>query len=128
MDKFERTRNLKASWEWVEFAAGLPARHAAVPGPTAWGQVVPGANLFMGATIANASGAAVTVTIRDGADVSGDPMAVLVVPANSGLPYVGPSSGILAEVGIFIASPGANVSGVIHYVPLEHNQNTPPGD
>lgn len=127
MDKFERTRSLKASWEWVEFAAGLPARHATVPGPTAWGQVVAGANILMGATISNASGAAVTVTIWDGADATGDPLAVLVVAANGGLPWTGPSSGILAEVGIFIASPGANVTGVIHYVPLEHNWNTPPG-
>jgi hypothetical protein len=126
--EFRRNRGLKSSWEWLEYAAGLPARHVAMPGPTNWGQVVGGANLLMGATIANASGAAVTVTIRDGADVSGDPMAVLVVPANSGLPWAGPASGIMAEIGIFIASPGASVTGVVHYIPLEHEQRTPPGE
>lgn len=128
MDRPERGRGLKASWEWLEFAAGLPAKHAAVPGPTNWGQVVGGRNILTSATFSNASGAAVTITIRDGAAADGDPMAILVVPANSGLPWDGPASGVLAEVGIFIASPGANVTGVIHYVPLEHNYGTPPGE
>ena len=128
MDKAEHGRGLKASWEWLEFAAGLPSRHAAVPGPTVWGQVVGGRNILTAATFSNTTGAAVTITIRDGADVSGDPMAILVVPATSGLPWDGPTNGILAEVGIFIASPGAGVSGVINYIPLEHNYSTPPGE
>jgi len=112
----------------MEFAAGLPSKHVALPGPSQWGLVAPGRSLFTGVTLVNTSGAAVTVTIRDGQDASGDPMAILVVPATSALPYVGPSSGILAEVGIFVASPGAGVTGALLFVPLWHYPNTAPGE
>lgn len=128
MDHHEHGRGLKASWDWLQFAAGLPCKHVAVPGPTAWGQIVAGRNILMSATLVNASGAAVTVTIRDGGDATGDPMAILVVPANGALPWTGPSPGVLAEVGIFAANPGANVSGVLHYIPLEHYYWTAPGE
>jgi hypothetical protein len=128
VDHPNRGRTLESSWSWLEFAAGLPGKHVALPGPTAWGLVAPGRSLFLGATLVNTSGAAVTVTIRDGQDASGDPVAILVVPATAGLPYVAPSSGLLAEVGLFIASPGAAVSGVLHFVPLWHYPNTAPGE
>jgi hypothetical protein len=128
VDHDYRRRTLESSWDWLGFAAGLPGKHVALPGPTAWGLVAPGRSLFLGATLANTSGAAVTVTIRDGQDASGDVLAVLVVPANGGLPYVGPSSGVMAEVGIFIASPGASISGALYFVPLWHYPNTAPGE
>lgn len=120
-------RDLKASWPWLEFAAGLPSSHVAVPGNGPWGQLATGRYLLTGATLVNTGTAAATVVIRDGQDANGDVIASLVVPAGGGLPWQGPAAGILAEVGLWAASPGAAVSGAIYVVPLWHYDKTPPG-
>lgn len=123
----QRGHGLEASWDWLQFAAGLPSRHVTVPGPVPWGVLAKGRSIVTGAALVNSSGAAVTVVIRDGEDASGDIIASLVVPANGGLTWQAPSAGVLAEIGVFAANPGAGITGAVYFTPLWHYPWTPPG-
>ena len=124
----KRGRDLKASWEWLAFAASLPADP--VPfGPISAGQLLQsGRAIYIGAAFKNTGTGGGDLQVLDGMDASGNLVDRITVAANglaraTGLPY-----GVLCESGIYLVPTSATLQGVLWLVHLWKYPFTPPGE
>lgn len=122
-----RGQDWKQRWEWLNFAAGLPAKPFQLSGVTASQKLNLGRYIFVGGSLNNTATTAATVTLYDGQDATGEIIFQVTVPASSSLSVNTANDGVLAEIGLFLAVSGGTVTGSIWAVPLWHYNITPPG-
>lgn len=127
MDSGEgRGPKLHESWEWTEFAAGLPAKPVPLNSITAGTLLYGGRCILMGGSVQNSGGGNGTLSLLDGVDATG--MAVVILPLAAGVagaPPI-PASGVLMEIGVYAVPVTATIKGAVYVVPLLHNRRTPP--
>lgn len=127
MDRTEQRYSLEGSWEWLEYAAGLPSKPINVAGTSANFLVASGRHILTGLSLINAATTAGTVKVHDGTDTTG-----MIVYANSvagsGILNASlPVRGLLCEIGVFIEVVTATLNGAVYLTPLWHNRRTAPG-
>lgn len=118
---------LKGSWDWLEFAAQLPANPQAVTTQSANGLIYSGRCVLTGAFLNNTATTAGSVQLLDGQDAKGLLVAGAQLPAATITPITAPAQGILCENGVFMVLATAIVSGSVLIIPLWHDEYTAPG-
>ena len=121
-------RDLKSSFEWLEFAAGLPSRIIPWTAQAASFQGVKGRFVLQGLVAVNNNAAAQTITLHDGEDASG----AMFYPASVGIganlyqPFS--PRGVLCETGVFVQLSAGPWNVTLLGVPLWHYSTSPPGE
>lgn len=123
-----RGQDWKGRWDWLNFAAGLPAKPFQLKAVTASQTMTSGRYIFVGGVFNNTATTAATVTVYDGQDATGEIIGQVTVPASSSLSLNTANDGVLAEIGLFVAVSGGTVTGSVWAVPLWHYNITPPGE
>lgn len=119
---------LKGSWEWLAFAAQLPARPLIVPSTAAAYLVMGGRAILTGADLANTATVGGAVVIDDGTSSNGSNVAQIGFAAGVTVNYRAPGQGVLLEQGCFLIPQGITVQGVMFLIPLWHYPGGPPGE
>lgn len=122
-----RGQDWKSRWDWLHFAAGLPAKPFHFKALAASQQLPTGRYIFVGGTLNNTATTAATVTLYDGQDNTGEIIFQVTVPASSSVPVNTANDGVLTEIGLFLAVSGGTVTGSVWAVPLWHYNITAPG-
>lgn len=123
-----RPHDLKGSWEWLAFAATLPADPVALTGAPTGQLVGTGRHILMGGTLVNTATTASTWNVYDGMDNTGTQIAQVTVPAGGNAPLAMPASGVLCETAVFARYSGGLVTGSLWIVHLWKYPFTPPGE
>lgn len=128
MEDYRKVRGLKGSWDWLQFAAQLPAKP--VPLLASSGTVVAysGRCIYLGINLINTATTAGRVVAYDGLDTTGPVIDVAAVAATAVLATPRPASGVFCELGITVALTSIVVSGSVLIVPLWHYPDSPPGE
>lgn len=123
-----RGRDLKASYEWLNFAASLPATHVGYKGQSANFQGFKGRCILTALFVNNGNAAGQTIVLHDGEDASGPIVhqAFITNGANQNQPFS--PRGILCETGVYIELFAGPWNVTLFVVPLWHYDRTPPGD
>lgn len=124
----DQAAGLAGSWEWLHFAARLPAQPVPFTNVAAGQVLYPGRCIFLGATFNNAGTAAGRLDILDGLDGNGGIAWRFPAAASALGGGAVPSNGILMEVGVFLNPSGVTLTGAGLVIPLWHDRRTPPGD
>lgn len=128
MDRRNRISGLKGSWEWLEFAAQLPANPQFITGQSDSGLVYGGRCILTGASMINQATTAGSFNLLDGLDATGGVVVATALAASGvGGPNL-PAQGILCELGVYLQITTATLKGSIWVIPLWHDQFTSPGD
>lgn len=114
-------------WEWMRFAAEMPA--VAVPLPTASGTglLSGGRCILAGWSLQNTATTAGVITLVNGQDSSGMTIVTLGLAAaatDNGRPGI---TGVIMDVGLFYSVSTGTWKGAVFMIPLDHYPNTPPG-
>lgn len=128
MERRQRITGLKGSWEWLNFAAQLPANPVQFSGVAGGRLVYSGRCILTGGAFSNSATTAGSVSILDGQDGNGGAVAFQAVAASAGVPLVLPGQGILLEVGAYMVASAAVLAGALYLIPLWHDEYTAPGD
>ena len=123
----EHIEGLKGSWEWLEFAAQLPAKPMPLVSATANTLVYSGRCILAGASVFNNGTAAGGINLLDGLDGKGAIVTLIPLAANSGQTLELAPQGVLMEIGVFATISTATITGSIYIIPLWHERLTPPG-
>lgn len=121
-------RGLKSSWPWLEFAAGLPAKAVPFPVKSAGFQAFGGRCIYLGITGANAATVAGSIILYDGQDATGAQVGNYAAAASSPVSQLGPSNGVMCEIGLWVVPTGITLTGSVLVIPLWHYSFTPPGE
>lgn len=128
MDEYRKISGLKGSWEWLQFAAQLPAKP--VPLLASSGNVVAfsGRCIYLGTNLINSATTAGRVVVYDGLDTTGAVIDLAQVAASQVLPSRIGSPGVLCELGVTVALTSIVVTGAVLVIPLTHYLDAPPGE
>lgn len=124
----ERYARLKESWEWLSFAASLPAKPFQFSALTAGRLLNSGRYILVGVSLNNISTNAGVLTLYDGQDTNGEISGVVPFAASAGAAQTFGTRGVLMEIGIYLNPSAGSVTGTVYAVPLAHYNNTPPGE
>lgn len=127
MDEHGRERLERESWEWLHFAAQLPAKAINLTTPAAGGLIAGGRWVLTGYSLFNESTSAVSFWVYDGQDGNGKLVVPNQVPASGYLQENLPGRGILIDEGIYVGISGGVVEGSVFAIPLWKYGKTPPG-
>lgn len=122
-----RHPRFETSWEWLAFAAGLPAEPIPFTGVAANTLIASGRFIVTGFTTSNASTSAQTFNLRDGLDNTGKVIVEFSPNASAKQVVSLPSRGLLVEIGIWAECGGGPISGAVYAIPLWHYPLTVPG-
>lgn len=120
-------QTLESSWEWLEFAAGLPSRAMPITAITAGTLVMSGRAILTGGFLDNVATTAGQFVIYDNTSASGVQVAGGTVAASTISQLSLPVKGILLEIGCFIVPTTATLTGSVYLIPLWHYPQTQPG-
>lgn len=123
-----REHALEGSWDWLEWAAGLPSKPVPVPLGSAAITVFSGRCILTGLTVTNSAASGGTLIVHDGLDTNGNPAVRLGIGANSTGGYNAPVRGILMELGVTVNPNTLTLQGSVYVVPLWHYGETAPGE
>lgn len=128
MDEYRKIRGLKGSWEWLQFAAQLPAKP--VPLLASSGNVLAysGRCIYLGINLINSATTAGRVVVYDGLDTTGAVVDLGAVAASGVLSANTAAAGVFCEMGITVALTSIVVTGSVLVVPLWHYFDSPPGE
>lgn len=121
-------RDFKRSFEWLEFAAGLPSRPVPWTAQSASFQGFKGSCILQSLVVNNGNAAGQTIILHDGEDATGAMIHQAFI--GNGQNQVQPFSprGILCETGVYVQLFGGPWNITLMLVPLWHYSNTPPGE
>lgn len=128
MDEHRRISGLKGSWEWLQFAAQLPAKP--IPLLASSGTVVAysGRCIYLGINLINSATTAGRAVVYDGLDTTGPVLDLGAVAASGILSANTAAAGVFCEMGVTVALTSIVVTGSVLVVPLWHYFHTPPGE
>jgi hypothetical protein len=122
-----RSVDTKRSWEWLSFAATLPASPIQFLSTAANKQLAGGRYIVTAINATNAATTAGTLTLYDGQDTTGEILGVINLAAGTSLNLILGTTGTLTEIGIFMAVSGGTFTGSVLAIPLSRYNITPPG-
>lgn len=128
MDRKDIAERLARSWDWLYFAAQLPANPIPVPSTSASKLVYSGRCILTGGVFTNSGGGAGSVQLLDGQDNTGTLVGAAAVAAGATSPITIAGQGVLCELGVYLVVTTATIIGSAWIIPLWHDQKTPPGD
>lgn len=129
MDTATRRRETQeGSWEWLAFAAGLPAKAILIPGISADTQLFTGRCIYMGFTVANNAAGGGNFNLYDGRDANGYPLNLDFPGNGTTINRFAGMHGVLCENGIFCHVSTGPMNGSLFVIPLWHAPNTAPGE
>lgn len=127
MEKQLRGRDGKLDWEWLSFAASLPAK------PFQFVNLSSGKALFnfraivVGVSLNNSATTGGLLTVYDGQDTTGEIIAQQGYGASSTQSQTFGNVGVLAENAVFLGIGGGVLTGTLWAIPLWRYNITPPG-
>ncbi len=127
MGELLRSVDVKRSWEWLSFAATLPASPIQFLSQAANKQLATGRYIVTAINAANTATTAGTLTLYDGQDTTGEILGVIEAGASLSNNLVLGTTGAMCEIGIFMAVSGGTFTGSVLAIPLTRYTNTPPG-
>lgn len=119
---------LRGSWEWLAFAASLPADPVPFSGLTANTLLLSGRVIVTGLGFYNASTQAGGLNLIDGMDASGNLVAPIGVGSAAGATWDPGGQGVLFEQGVFLQPTNLVAHGCVYCIHLWKYKNTPPGE
>lgn len=119
---------LKGSWEWLQWAARLPAKPIPFATSAANLQLFTGRCIFWGVQVINTSTTAGIMTAYDGRDTTGPELGSSSIAASGRAGLTAPAVGVLCESGVYLALSSSTVTGSLLCTPLWHYPFTPPGE
>lgn len=128
MNGRRRISGLKGSWEWLKFAAQLPANPILFNNVTGHLTVFSGRCIVTGMSAFNSSVSGSNVDLYDGTDGSGIPFDVLPFGSSAPFSRTYGGQGILLESGLHMYTGAATLAGSAWLIPLWHDDYTEPGD
>lgn len=128
MERTGRRYGLEGSWDWLEFAAGLPSKPQNVAATAANFLVASGRHILTGLSLLNAATTAGTIKVHDGTDTTGMIIYANTIAASGILNASLPVRGLLCEIGVYVEVVTATVNGAVYLTPLWHYRNTAPGE
>lgn len=120
-------RDLKLSYEWLEFAAGLPPKPVPYTGQSASFQGFKGPAILHGLVCNNGNAGGQTIILHDGEDATGPLVHQAFIGNGQNQVQMFPPKGIMCETGVFITLFGGPWAITLLLVPLWHYSITPPG-
>jgi hypothetical protein len=127
VDEPLRSLDTKSSYEWLSLMASLPASPIQFLSQAANRQLATGRYIVTGGNVANSGTATATLTLYDGQDTTGEIMGVINVPASGTANLILGTTGVYAEIGIFMAVTTGVLTGSVLATPLARYNITPPG-
>lgn len=121
-------RDLKRSFEWLAFAAGLPGRPVPYLNQSAPFQAFKGSCILQAMITNNGNAAGQTIILHDGEDATGPMIHQAFIGNGANGPQQFGPRGILCETGVFVELFGGPWKITLFVVPLWHYSNTPPGE
>lgn len=123
-----RRETLESSWEWLAFAARLPARAFTFKGISGGLLLATGRFIYTGASALNADASSHFFVVRDGQDNTGEIVCGLGVASNAYVTDRAGQPGTLVEKGLYLDLVGGPWTGSVYAAPLWHAWITPPGE
>lgn len=123
-----RPHGLAGNWEWLQWAAQLPAKPVAIPANGGPALLYSGRAIFMGGSMTNTGGGSGSIRLFDGLDNTGVPVMRQGVAAGGNLNPVVGAGGVLLDVGLFLDVVTATAAGSVYLIPLMHYGLTGPGE
>ncbi len=123
-----RRHGLEGSWDWLEYAAGLPSKPISVPVGSAAGLVMGGRAVLTGGWFGNSGTVAGHISVYDGADGNGLEVARVALPASGVAVMSLPSRGLLLDIGCWVSVSTGTLGGTLYLIPLWHYPMTAPGE
>lgn len=117
----------KESWEWLQFAASLPAMPIPLPSLAASQILYSGRCLLTGYSLQNNGTAAGGVNLLNGQDTTGLIAVILPLTAQQAVSNTAGTMGVLMDMGVYAQITTAVIRGSVYIVPLEHLPFTMPG-
>ena len=114
--------------DWLTLIGEVPADPVGLPPAGAGGLIETGQLILFGGSVQNTGTAAATLTLYDGADAKGTPIAVHVIAAGTDRQITLPRAGVLCEIGLFCTVTGATVTGTVYLGHIWKYPFTPPGE
>lgn len=122
-----RGQDLKGDWQWLAFAASLPASPIQFLAVTASQKLATGRFIVGGITGVNTAATAGQVALYDGQDATGPLIGIVDVAATSSFTIPLPANGVMTEIGIYLGVTTATLTGSVSAVPLWIYNKTAPG-
>lgn len=123
-----RRETLESSWDWLEFAAQLPARAIPFTSQSASFGPLTGRCIFLGVSWNNAATTAGAIDVLDGQDAKGGIAWQFTVAASVRGNGTIPGQGVLLEIGCWLNLTTVTITGAVLLIPLWHHRLTPPGE
>jgi hypothetical protein len=125
----DRLRSLetKSDWEWLSFAASLPATPFGFAGISASRQLLTGRYIVTGASVYNTATTAGTLALYDGLDTTGQLIIVESAAASASQDLPIGANGVMTSMGVFLSISTATFTGTVWAIPLDRYNITPPG-
>lgn len=128
MDRQLKGRDGKLDWEWMSFAATLPAKPFQFLNLAANKYLLSFRCIVVGLSLNNSATAGGLLTLYDGQDANGEIIAQQGYAASSTVNQLLGTTGVLAENGVFLGVSGGTLTGAVWAIPLWHYNVTPPGE
>ena len=128
MPPAQHNRGLEGDWEWLQWAASLPAKAILIPNITVDTQLFTGRCIYKGFTIANNAVGGGNFNLYDGRDATGYPLNLDFPGNGTTITRSLTGGGVLVENGVFCHVSTGPMLGSLFVVPLWHYPHTVPGE
>lgn len=118
---------LKADWEWLRFAASLPAIPVTLPNLQQNTLLYNGRCILTGVNLQNSGGGTGIINLRNGVDNTGEYVAIMPLGASASVSQQFGTLGVLLDIGLWAEIATATIRGAVFVIPLWHYGFTPPG-
>lgn len=128
MERGLRGSDPKGSWEWLSFAASLPAKPIPITALSAATKGYTGRCIAVGLALDNTATVGGKLTVYDGQDTGGTTIGIYGFAASNQVKQTFGIFGVLCEIGVYLSTVGGLLAGSLWVVPLWEYNITPPGE
>lgn len=128
MKDYPRGTHMQGSWDWLRFAAQLPAKPFQFTSVSAGKLIVAGRYILREITGLNNATVGGTLTVLDGQDATGVICGTQGYAASQQFSHSFSTGGVLTEIGIWLTPGNGTLTGTVLAVPLWEYENTAPGE
>lgn len=127
MEHREPGRTLESSWEWLRFAASLPAIPVPLPNLTQNTLLYSGRCILTGLNVDNTGGGSGAFNLRNGVDNTGEYIGIYRLASTAGVQQNFGTLGVMLDIGLFAEIATVTMRGAVFVIPLWHYGITAPG-
>jgi hypothetical protein len=121
-------QDAKGSWDWLRFAAGLPASPYPFTAQTSNLLLLSGRWIVKGVSWANPTAGGGLMNMLDGQDATGTMFYTQGYATGQSFTQALGGDGLLMEQGVFLVPGGGTLTGAVWAIPLWAYDITPPGN